>query len=131
MHTLLKTCFWSCDFSDWLKCHDTIFRNFSQGYCIHLPNMKRIRFMAAKLMRKENTDPANPVDLAESLLPYTKKRRLITAYTYTISKCTSFNKTTSNSLPLVLGLGLCQFSITKAYSLNKKNKTLLTLYFTL
>ena len=30
-YTPLKTCFWSCDFSDWLKCHDTIFRNFSRA----------------------------------------------------------------------------------------------------
>ena len=47
--------------------------NISQGYCIHLPNMKRIRFMAVKLLRKENADPANPADLEESLLPYTNK----------------------------------------------------------
>ena len=65
-----KTHFWSCDLSDVLKCHRSIFRKISQGYCIHLPNMKRIRLMAAKLLRKENVDPAEP---AESLLPYTNK----------------------------------------------------------
>ena len=48
--------------------------HFSQGYCIHLPNMKRICLMAAKLLRKENADPANLADPAESLLPYTIKR---------------------------------------------------------
>ena len=36
--------------------------------------MKRIRLMAAKLLRKENLDPANQVDPTESLLPYTNKR---------------------------------------------------------
>ena len=35
--------------------------------------MKRIRLVAAKLLRKENVDP---VDLAESLLAYTNKRSL-------------------------------------------------------
>ena len=46
----------------------SIFRKISQSYCIHLPNMKRIHLMAAKLLQKENADPA------ESLLPYTNKR---------------------------------------------------------
>ena len=32
--------------------------------------MKRMRLMAARLLRKENVDPADP---AESLLPYTNK----------------------------------------------------------
>ena len=36
-----KTHFWSCDFSDWWKRHRSTFRKISQGYCIHLPNMKR------------------------------------------------------------------------------------------
>ena len=44
-----KTCSWSCDFSDRLKCHDTIFRNFSQGYCIHVLNLKRIHPVIAEL----------------------------------------------------------------------------------
>ena len=35
--------------------------------CTPMPNMKRIRLMAAKLSSKENADPA------ESLLPYTNK----------------------------------------------------------
>ena len=39
----------------------------SQGYYIHLPNMKRIRLTAANLLQKENAD------LAESLLLYTNK----------------------------------------------------------
>ena len=30
--------------------------------------------MAAKLLQKENVDPENPVDPAESFLPYTNKR---------------------------------------------------------
>ena len=68
-HTLLKICFWSCDFSDWLKCHDTIFRHFCQGYFIHLPNMKRVRLIAAKLLRKENADPV------ESLFLHTNKAK--------------------------------------------------------
>ena len=38
--------------------------------------MKRIRLVAAKLLRKENADPADPAD---SLLPYTKKRPLLSA----------------------------------------------------
>ena len=53
-----KMHFWSCDLSDWLKCHRRIFRQISKGYCIHLPNMKRINLMAAKLLQKENADPA-------------------------------------------------------------------------
>ena len=39
--------------------------------------MKRNRLMAAKLLRTEYADPANPsdaADTAESLLPYTNKR---------------------------------------------------------
>ena len=48
-HTPLKTCFWSCDFSDWLKCHDTIFKFFSQGYCIHVLNLKRIHPVVTEL----------------------------------------------------------------------------------
>ena len=35
-----------------------LFRKISQGYCIHLSNMKRIHLMAAKLLRKQNVDPA-------------------------------------------------------------------------
>ena len=57
--------FWSCDLSDWWKCHRIILWKISQGYCIYLPNMKRICLMVAKLLWKENAD------LAESLLPYT------------------------------------------------------------
>ena len=60
-------------FCVWLKSHDIIFRNFSQGYCIHLPNMKRICLMAAKLLQKENADQADLVDPAEWLLLYTNK----------------------------------------------------------
>ena len=37
-------------------------QKISQGYCIHLPNMKRICLMAAKLLRKENADPAEPAN---------------------------------------------------------------------
>ena len=82
-----KTHFWSCDLSDWLKCHRSIFRKISQGYCIHLPNMKKIRFMSVKLLRKENADPA------ESLLPYTirrtlKKRYLVNFHQYLVCGCT-------------------------------------------
>ena len=32
----------SCDFSDWSKYPDTIFRNFSHSYCINVTNLKRI-----------------------------------------------------------------------------------------
>ena len=46
---------------------------FSQGYCIHLPNMKRIRLTAAELLQKEMWIQRN---LAESLLLYTNKRPL-------------------------------------------------------
>ena len=42
VHTPFKNVFGSCDFSDWSKCHDTIFRKFSQAYCIYVPNLKRI-----------------------------------------------------------------------------------------
>ena len=48
-HPFGKKCFWSCDFSDWLKCHDTIFKKFSQGYCIHVLNLKRIHLVVTEL----------------------------------------------------------------------------------
>ena len=73
-----KTHFWSSDLSDWLKCHPSTFRKISQGYCTHLPNMKRIRLMVAKLLRKENADPV------ESFLPYTNKRPVTLNYLYEI-----------------------------------------------
>ena len=66
--------FWSCDLSDWLKCHRSIFRKISQGYCIHLPNLKGIRRTVTELSGKENaelTEPAEP-----DILPYTNKRPL-------------------------------------------------------
>ena len=41
---------------------------FPMATCIHLPNMQKICLMAAKLLRKENADPA------ESFLQYTNNK---------------------------------------------------------
>ena len=36
-----KMHFWSCDISDRLKYHRSIFRKISQGYCIHMPKYEK------------------------------------------------------------------------------------------
>ena len=52
------------------------FRKISQGYRIHLPNMKRIHLMAAKLLWKENTDPRSHFSYIQTSVP----RRTLNKY---------------------------------------------------
>ena len=65
-----KRHFWSCDLSDWLKCHCSIFKKIPQGYCLNLPNLKRIRL---------TPEPAEP-----EALPYTNKLFRLSTYAFPI-----------------------------------------------
>ena len=70
------------------------FPKIFQGYCIHLPYMKRIHLMAAKLLKKENANPA------ESLLPYPNKGAVA-----------GFLPTTESNLRTALGVEICKLGI--------------------
>ena len=55
--------------SDWTKCHDTILAQFSQSYCMHVPNMKRIPKAVAELYPIENAGAGISLSVVRCLIP--------------------------------------------------------------